>query len=112
MKRLWENTFILDEEEMYELAECLKGKKNYKHQKMIFDVCSEKLTDYYLIEEDWGDEYSRQWFKNMNNTLGILRKSQVSSNGVEHWDFASLSDNHSYFHNLLNDYIVDHMLKI
>ena len=112
MKRVWENTFVLNKEEMYELAECLKGKKNYKYQKMTFDVCSEKLSNYYLIEEDRDDEYSRQWFKNMNNTLGLLRKSQVTSNGVEHWDFASLSDNHSYFHNLLNDYIVDHMLKI
>ena len=84
MKRVWENTFVLNEEEMYGLSECLNGKKNYEHKKMTFDVCSEKLSDYYLIKEDWGDEYSRQWFKNMNNTLGLLRKNQVSSNGVEH----------------------------
>ena len=89
----------------------LKGRKTMSI-KNIFDVCLEKLSDYYLIKEDWGDEYSRQWFKNTNNNLAILRKSQVTPNGVEHWDFASLSDNHSYFHNLLNDYIVDHMLKI
>ena len=118
LKNKWSSEFKLNDDEKNELSECLKGKKNYEHKKITFVVFSVVRRNYILRKEDWGNDESTSLFdayeqneNHMFSDADISMKSKLSRGG-EYWSIDYFVQNQLYFHSLLNDYVVDHVLKI
>jgi len=60
-----------------------------------------------LIEDDWGNDFSSQWFDKKDLEIQIKTK-----HGVQYWEYSDLNNSHDSIHNMLNDHVVDHILKI
>ena len=84
---------------------CTDDKYDFSEQdKLEF---SEIVRDYKLIEDDWGNYFSSQWFHNKNQEIQIKTK-----HGIQYWEYSDLKESHFFIHKLLNDHDVDHILKI
>ena len=118
LKREWSNKFELNEEEKNILLECVKGKKNYEHKIISFVVFSLVKRNYILKKDDWGNDESTSLFdayeQNENHMFSYvdISKNSISMKGGEYWNINYFFKNQLYFHTLLNDYVVEHVLKI
>ena len=71
-----------------------------------------------MKKEDWGNDESTSlsdaYEQNLNHIFSdadILTKS-ISMSGGEYWSIDYFVQNQYYFHTLLNDYVVDYILKM
>ena len=71
-----------------------------------------------MKKEDWGNDESTSLFdayeQNENHIFldADISKKTISMRGGEYWSIDHFVENQLYFNSLLNDYVVDHVLKI
>ena len=119
LKHEWSNRFELNEEEKSELSEYLKGKENFKHKKISFVVFPVVKKKFILNKDDWGNDESTSLFNKYEGyendeyfSNADISIKPTSMKGGEYWSIDYFVQNQGYFHNLLNDYVMDHILKI
>ena len=119
LKHEWSKRFELNEEEKSELSEYLKGKENYEHKKISFVVFPVVKKKFILNKDDWGNDESTSLFNKYEGyendeyfSNADISIKPTSMKGGEYWSIDYFVQNQGYFHNLLNDYVMDHILKI
>ena len=87
-------------------------KEKCNHKNISFVIFSVITRNYILRKENLGNDELTSPYENHQFSDADTSKKSISMRGGEYWSIDYFVENQLYFYSLLNDFVVDHGLKI